>query len=216
MESFGRLFVKNNLIYLFALLPALVGCTTTQRDAYWVQAPPQPVPTTHLPESNRIRNWSGRSVRGGSCVHASTINAFRAMDAPEWEAVWRVNRSRGYEGGETANGILRKYCDQGLPYIATKSADMPLWELATKTRRVGIWWYYPSHCVTNFGIYNVPDQSGRMRRSVVMLDNNRTDSYIAVDEKVAKDAWQYYGGFGVVPWVTPATPYTFPGLLSRS
>ncbi|MEM6979243.1 MAG: hypothetical protein AAF539_06200 [Planctomycetota bacterium] len=212
---------RRRFLWLFGVVVMLgmTGCSGgvfRKPDPVWLRAPKQPIPSSHLPVSRRLKNWSGRSVRGGSCVHCSSINAFRSMNAPEWEAVWVTNRSRGYEGGETANGILSKYKDQNLPYIATKSADMRLWDLASQTRRAGIWWYYPSHCVTNFGTFDIPDRDGRRRPSVLMLDNNRTESYIAVDREIARDAWRYYGGFGAIPWLTPAIPYTFNGLVDPS
>lgn len=201
---------------LFALTLA-AGCTQQSAGvpsaAHWVTAPPQPIPSAHLPVDDRLRNWSGRTNRGGSCTHASTRNAFRAMNANEWDAKWDQLRSQGYEGGETANSLLHKYRMAGLPYIATKSADMRLWDLATASKRVGVWWYYPSHCVTNFGTHDVPGRDGQPRPSVVMLDNNRPESYIAVDRDIAQDAWTYYGGFGAIPWVTPSAPFTFNRLV---
>lgn len=197
---------------LAALVLFLVGCDQIPDLAYLPDAA-QPTPIADLPQEMRIENWVGRAddgYRGGSCVHASTINTFRAIGRPDLEQVWVNNRSRGYEGPETGYGITSKFKEQGIPYASTSDGDVELLEMATETHRPGIIFYYPSHCI-NFVEFAEVDG----REVAVLLDNNFTDKYIVVDRAVFERSWRYYGGFSLIPWVEPCVPRTFPRAIEK-
>ena len=173
----------------------------------WQSLPLQPVPVGHIPEDIRLRNWSARSDGSGSCVYASHRNAKRATGDSRGDAYWdRQRQQAGWEGGETLHGLLTRYRQSGQPYIATEDTDMRIWEIAGRARRPGVISYLPRHAQTCFGIQTDP-QTGE--RIAVLLDNNRTGAYTAVDADVFRDAWRYCGGWGVIPWDKPATPFTF-------
>lgn len=174
----------------------------------WVPDQVQPIPIADLPEPMRITNWVGRSDnghQGGSCVHASSINTFRTAGAYDLEEAWYRNRDNGYEGPETGYGIIRKYQEQKVPFAYTSDADTSLLEEATRSRRSGIIFYYPSHCI-NFQEFAVLDG----REVAVLLDNNFPEQYIVIDREVFEKSWEYYGGFALIPWLNPSTPRTFP------
>lgn len=200
------------LPFAFAILLCAGGCGVVGGPAVELTYLPDqqhPVPMTDIPREMRITNWEGRGAGGhfgGSCVHASSINVFRAIGRPDLEQAWYENRSRGYEGPETGNGILSKYKEQGIPHIYTESADVKLLETATKTHRPGIIFYYPSHCVNFIEFTKTPDG----KEAAVLLDNNFPDQYIVIDRDVFERSWRYYDGFAAFPWVEPVTPRTYP------
>lgn len=197
---------------LAALFIMAAGCNRAPELLYLPDMP-QPAPVTDLPREMRIENWIGRGVdgdRGGSCVHASTINCFRTVGRPDLEQAWVDNRGRGYEGPETGYGIMRKFREQNIPFATTDDADASLFEEATESHRPGIIFYYPSHCI-NFVEFAEVDG----KECAILLDNNFTDKYIVVDRDVFERSWKYYGGFGLVPWVDPVTPRTFPRAIPK-
>jgi hypothetical protein len=185
-----------------------VGCAEPQPRLQWLPDQVHPVPMASMPREMRIRNWEGRGLGGhygGSCVHASSINVFRASGRPDLEQVWYDNRSRGYEGPETGNGIIAKCKEQGIPHIYTESGDVKLLEAATATHRMGIIFYYPSHCINFVEFSNIDG-----REVAVLLDNNFPDDFIVIDRDIFERSWDYYDGFALFPWIEPVTPRTYP------
>lgn len=198
------------------LLLAFTGCSlpSSAPDLVYLPDQVQPTPIAGMPEEMRIKNWVGRGAgghSGGSCVHASTINTFRAVGRLDLEKRWYEERDRGYEGPETGNGIISKFKTQQIPHVYTESADTKLLDAATGTHRPGIIFYYPSHCV-NFVEFAHVDG----RDVAVLLDNNFPDRYIVIDRDVFEKSWRYYGGFALIPWIEPVTPRTYPRTFQRS
>jgi hypothetical protein len=203
------------LSILFAVV-VLTGCDDSrQLDLVYLPDQVQPVPVVDLPVSMRVENWTGRSQDGdvgGSCVHASTINTFRSSGRSDLENAWFQNRNRGYAGPETGRGIMDKLSANRVSFAWTASADPELFQWSTDTRRQGVIFYYPSHCV-NFQEFATLEDG---REVAVLLDNNFPDYYIVVDRELFLRSWRYYGGFGFVPSLTPTTPRTFPRAYERN
>lgn len=204
------------------LLPAaffclvLAGCSDVPREGslFYLQDYPQPAPIVDLPKEMRIKNWVGIDQdgdRGGSCVHASLINSFRAAARYDLEWLWFDNRGRGYEGPETASRILAKLSQQQIPFEHTSSGDISVLEWESRTNRMAAIFYYPSHCV-NFCGFAVIDG----REVAILLDNNFLDRYIVIDRSTFERAWRYYGGFAVVPKIEPMVPRTFPRTIPKT
>lgn len=193
------------------LLFLVVGCDGL--DLQYLPDQVQPVPTADIPEQLRVDNWIGTSddgSSGGSCVHASTINTFRAIYRPDLEAKWLENRDRGYEGPETGYGIIRKFQEQRIPHAVTSDGDSNLLDEASRTNRPGVIFYYPSHSITFIEFAMIEG-----REFAVLLDNNFTERYIVVSREVFEKSWRYYGGFALIPWVEPTVPRTFPRAIPK-
>ncbi|MCC9603525.1 hypothetical protein LOC67_23495 [Stieleria sp. JC731] len=201
--------VQPLILTLAVALLATAGCRSTRVPKLtYLPDRAQLVPVADLPAGIRVENWVGRDVdgdSGGSCVHASTINCFRAAARDDLEAVWFANRDRGYEGPETASRIKAKLAAQNIPFVATESADVGLLEAATRTRRVAVIFYYPSHCINFISFANVGG-----RECAILLDNNFRDEYIVVEKQLFIRTWKYFGGFALVPWIDPVAPRTYP------
>ncbi|MEM9828412.1 MAG: hypothetical protein AAF958_17615 [Planctomycetota bacterium] len=194
------------LVFAFAIACSL-GCNQPPK-LTWIPNQRQPVPSTNIPESMRIRNWTGRGQFGvgGSCVHASTQNVFRTVGREDLYQLWKSKKRRGYAGPETLTGITTKYRNENIPHLYTETADVSLLEKATRTNRPGIIFYYPSHCVTFIQFARMKDG----REVAVLLDNNFPDRYIVIDRRTFERSWRAYDGIAAIPWVDPATPRTFP------
>lgn len=182
-----------------------VGCGPRAPRLQWVPNPAEvKTPVANIAEGVRVENWVGTSKygRGGSCVHASSINVFESVGRQDLTQIWRDRR---YEGPETGNGILAKYKAEGIPHLWTETADVKLLEQATASHRPGVIFYFPGHCVTfvEFAMYEG-------RPVAVLFDNNFIDRYFLIDRQTFERSWQYYDGFAAVPWLEPLTPRTFP------
>ncbi len=184
-----------------------VGCDN--RRLIYLPDVPQPPPAADAPVEMRLKNWIGVDQdgdRGGSCAHASTRNVLRAAGEYQLDAVWFQKASQGYEGPESADRLLEKLNREGILFQATEDGDVGVLETATRTGRWAVIFYYPSHAITFCGFYDVDGKP-----SALLLDNNFPDRYIVVEKRFFIDSWQKaYGGFAVLPWVTPIVPRTFP------
>ena len=79
-------------------------------------------------------------------------------------------------------------------------------EWAAKTRRMAIIWYFPNHCVSFCGFGK---QNGR--EVAWLLDNNRTKKFIPIEKNQFIAEWRGYGGFALIPTMTPAPSVPFQG-----
>ena len=196
------------ILLCLAVLSIATGCSDAPN---LVMLPDhvQPVPIADNPADNRVENWTGVSRhghRGGSCVHASTLDVLLSIGRDDLADHWWSLRNHGYEGPETGNGILEKFREQDIPHFYTDTADTRLLEYASATHRPGIIFYYPSHCVSFREFATMADGS----EVAILLDNNFPDKYIVIDRDVFERSWRYYNGFAAFPWLEPVTPRTFP------
>lgn len=192
---------------LAGMFVGLSGCTGPKLT--YLPDVPQPPPVADLPVELRLKNWIGTDQdgdRGGSCVHASTRNAFRLGGEYELDQAWYLNATRGYEGPESADRLLEKLNRQGVRFRATEDGDVNVLDTATRTRRWAVIFYYPSHAICFCGFHVVNGQL-----SAILLDNNFPDRYIVVEKQLFLKSWrERYGGFAVLPWINPAVARTFP------
>lgn len=194
---------------------AITGCESQpELDLVYLPDQAQPIPVVDVPVSMRVENWTGRSNygnTGGSCVHASVINTFRSAGRFDLEREWFANRNRGYAGPETGRGIMNKLRDHNVSFAWTENADESLMVWSTDTRRQGVVFYYPNHCV-NFQEFTTLADG---REVAILMDNNFPDPYIVIDKDLFLRSWRYYGGVGIVPSLTPTTPRTFKRAVPR-
>lgn len=191
------------------LLLALLATGCEKEIQYVSNTPPPPeVPRVNLPEAMRQKNWTSRTAAKygqGSCVHASTVMAFRWQNEIELAEKWR----RSYSGGETASSILSKYRSNRIPYCALTVYDQSeqnpdrfgnpeFLEWASETRRGAIIWFKPSHCCFFVGFCF---RNGR--EEAVIIDNNSISRFEYYEKMDFLRKWRSYGGFAATPIISP-------------
>lgn len=193
------------LLLIAGFLLGLIGCGPAPRPKLVsVAPPPVEIPVANLPPELRQTNWSHPRNGQGSCVHASSMSHFRWQGKFQLADGW----GRRYAGGETAYSILTKWVDNRIPFAFTDEGDPAFLDWATATRRGSIIWYYPSHCVTFVGF-------GQMngREYAFIVDNNRTNQFLAIEKLAFIRAWRGYGGFSATALFTPTGPLPWPAYL---
>jgi hypothetical protein len=163
----------------------------------WRNVPQAPGICDLAPEY-RQKNWGG-----GSCVHASTVSAFRWPGSIDPAMMASAQKWRDtYSGGESPNPHKRKLDDSGVPYVMTSDGDETLLEWAVTTRRLVWIGYKPGHCINLLGRI---EQNGS--RYAVLLDNNHTSEYELVEWNTFLDKWKNrYGGWAGAPVLDPPPP----------
>lgn len=205
--------MRGILILLFAVFAT--GCAV--QEPAWVELQPQTIeqPASNLPESLRHTNWED-PYGSGSCVIASSASTFEWFNRPDLANKFRTS----YAGGQTETTTLNKWRANGIPYVATKSlyqiqkdgggiphGDPEFLEWVSRTRRMAIIWFYPSHCVNfcGFGIH-------KGKPVAWLLDNNKTKNFIPVPkDQFIRDWRNLYGGFAATALYTPAPQIPFQG-----
>lgn len=156
------------------------------------QALPPEVPVVNLPLDLRHQNYAG-----GSCVHASfeSIVEWQGQHAlAQW---WRSH----YSGGESYNGLTSKMTANGIQYAATHTGDIEFLKKCSLARLGAVIFYYPNHSIS---LVEFNDHEA------VVLDNNRTKSYIHIPHDEFVRAWRGYGGVAMTPLVaSPAIPLPY-------
>ena len=193
------------------LASLLTGCSERQ----WreLTCPVLEVPAANVPLALRYKNWPDRNG-SGSCVIASSCSAFEWFNRPDLATKFR----KTYAGGQTETNILDKYRESRIPFVATQNpevvartsgyryGDPRILELCSSTRRACIIWYFPNHCVTFVGFSQWQGQEVAW-----LLDNNRKERFIPIPKNQFISEWRGFGGFAVVPWLTPAPALPFQG-----
>jgi hypothetical protein len=199
----------NAMLLVILAVCLLCGCDRQSLKLQYLADREQPIPSAHLPEDYRLKNWIGtndRGSRGGSCFWASVYMCLRHADRPDLEEILIARRGDGFEGPEHLTSMCRKLASVGIPWAATEDGDIELLERASETRRWAAIGYYPGHAICFCGFYQSPQ--GEI---AVLLDNNFPDDYIGVPRKLFEDSWKHaYGGMAVVPWVEPAIVNSYP------
>lgn len=203
---------------LFAIL-SCAGCGLEYQSAVEPTPKAVEVPPVNPPRVEREWNWGG-----GSCVHASTVMAFRWSNAMDVAAYWR----RTYAGGESYQGLTNKLNRNKIPYYSTGDSnndvarmaglgfseflgegnsygtvfgDVEVLERCSQERRGGVIFYYPNHSILFCGF--VGDKA-------YVLDNNRIEYFIEIPKAEFIRRWKGYGGVCVVPTIgapRPPIPY---------
>jgi hypothetical protein len=151
------------------------------------QAPGE-TPVVDLPEAMRTKNY-----KGGSCVHASTINCFKWHGLDEMAEWWRQNH--GY--GEYAERLARKMDEQGLKFAYVTNGDPAFIEWAMRTRRCCGIGYKPSHAINLVGL---------TKTHAILLDNNATHRYEYVPREEFFRRWKGFGGWAWALVYDPPAP----------
>lgn len=147
-----------------------------------------------VPQAIRIRNYPD-PYGSGSCVYASTRVLLSMHGFDEMEQYFYR-----YKGGENAAGIIQKVHEAGLRYAYTHDADREFIRWISRNRLGAIIWYYPSHCV------NIVDWDEN-QRVIRLLDNNRINRYMVIEEDVFFPNWSSYGGFALTLVYPPPPPF---------
>lgn len=142
-----------------------------------------------LPYELRMKNWGG-----GSCVHASTIDALEWTGQHEMAVYWR----QAYIGGESLSGLVAKAEKNNLAYAYTGSGDAAFLDWASRTRRWATIFFKPNHSINFCGWAENGD--------AILLDNNATKDYERVPHDRFISAWKGYGGVAWVPVYSPTPP----------
>lgn len=173
-------------------------------------------PVANIPRALRQKNWLG-SRNEGSCVHASTKNALTWLNDIKAAKAWP------HENGETANGLLGKLKEAGIPYIETQNGNYKYLEWATEMRLAAVIWWKPSHSCM-FGGFSkgsaileysprAKDAQGKAidpdKEYAAILDNNSIEAYEYTEKSQFIRMWHSYGGFAAVLMKDPTTsiPY---------
>ena len=201
---------------IFALF--LVGCDV-MNDVVIVDPPDPEIPVVNLPEGLRQKNWAARGggKNGqGSCVHASTIMAFRWVGEEKLADWWRTKHA----GGETSVSICKYWKDNGVPYYSTlnektyECSGDPKFLKWASDNRIGcpIWWKN-SHCClfTGFSIIDGKEYA-------TVIDNNYPDKIEKVPAEEFIRKWrQDFGGFCIAPATSlaPSPPLPYSIVMPR-
>lgn len=154
--------------------------------------PASEIPVMNLPVEARCKNYNG-----GSCVCASTISCLRWQGRDDLAV-----QLRGICSGGQSSGSLHAHLEKlGIRYASTTSGDIKLLEWAVRTRRGSGITFYGNHFV------NIVDLDND---NAILLDNNRTGSYITIPRAEFESRWRnQYGGWATVPVYSPAPPLPF-------
>lgn len=188
-------------------------------------------PTTEIPTVNLARVFREWNWGGGSCVHASTVMAFRWLNELELADFWR----KTYSGGESYNGLTSKlnrnhvkwyssysnqpgppndvaalsselcaaYDRHGIRYRAMKGGDPGTLYRCIRERRAAVIFYKPNHSIL-FVHIDPPDVPNG---NAIVLDNNAINQFEVIPREIFLRKWQGYGGVAIVPLVgAPRSP----------
>lgn len=197
----NRLLRLLTLSLLACVFASAGGCVTATPPKMIANTPPAiEIPAANVPILLRQQNWTARGE--GSCVHASTITALNWLNRYDDGRKWKSS----YGGGETASGIMGKLRTEGFEFVATTAADPQVLDIATRTRRGAIIWFFNRHCVFFAGWARVDGEVVGL-----LIDNNRPENVIAIPRDQFIERWRGYGGFAaVITSDHPTPPLAFP------
>lgn len=152
------------------------------------QAPGE-APVVDLPEAMRTKNY-----KGGSCVHASTINLLKWQGLDELAQWWRENHAYG----ESAGPLASKMEKAGLKFAYVTNGDPAFIEWAIRTRRGAGIGYKPRHAINIVGL---------TQTHAILLDNNATHRYEYVPREEFFRKWRsQFGGWAWAVIYEPPAP----------
>jgi hypothetical protein len=164
-------------------IAAVVGLSSGNRET----------PQVNVPVALRQHNWG--STKGGSCVHASLVTAFRWQGQPRMAEWWKDN----HKGGEHHDSLLPQLDKAGVRYVATVDEnDVAFLEWSVATRR-GCMIAVNNHSHAVFLAHLDSEKAG-------IIGTNFPGEVIWVDRDEFLEDWRDSRSWAVAIVYTPAPP----------
>jgi hypothetical protein len=189
-------------------------------------------PIVNLPRDLREWNWGGGScVHASTVMHLRWQNAMDLADY--WRKTYsggesyngltsKLQRNKvpfyataGGGGSDVAGDFIRfletQALQRGTPgrgWFGTFRGDVDVLERCTAERRGGVIFYYPNHSILFCGFihYDGDNRYSSSADYAIVLDNNRIETFIAIEKSDFIRKWRSYGGVCIVPTIGEPRP----------